>query len=117
MMRGLSEGVTGLKSETGNLVSALRRPQTRGAWGEIQLRRVAEMAGMVDHCDFVEQHTVDGAEGRLRPDMIVKLPGDKVVVVDSKVPLDAYLSAIEATDDDARVASPRAATHARSATT
>jgi DNA recombination protein RmuC len=103
MMRGLNEGVTGLKSETGNLVSALRRPQTRGAWGEIQLRRVAEMAGMIDHCDFVEQHTVDGAEGRLRPDMIVKMPGDKVVVVDSKVPLDAYLSAIEATDDDARV--------------
>ncbi len=102
MMRGLSEGVTGLKSETGNLVSALRRPQTRGSWGEIQLRRVAEMAGMIDHCDFVEQHTIDGADGRLRPDMIVKLPGNKVVVVDSKVPLDAYLSAIEATDDEQR---------------
>ena len=101
-MRGLSEGVTGLKSETGNLVSALRRPQTRGSWGEMQLRRAIEMAGMLEHCDFVEQHTINGSDGRLRPDVIIRMPADKVVVVDSKVPLDGYLSAIEATDDGDR---------------
>ncbi len=102
MLRGLTDGVTGLRSETGNLVAALRRPQTRGSWGEIQLRRAVELAGMVEHCDFVEQQTIEGVDGRLRPDVVVRLPGDKVVIVDSKVPLDAYLSAIESDDDDTR---------------
>lgn len=95
MVRMLSAGTDTLRKETGELVSALKRPETRGSWGEIQLRRVVELAGMVAHCDFVEQATIGAAEGRLRPDLIVRLPGEKVIVVDSKVPLDAYLAAIE----------------------
>jgi DNA recombination protein RmuC len=102
MVRQLGEGVGTLRQEAGNLVSALKRPSTRGAWGEIQLRNVVEMAGMVSHCDFVEQSTIQTGEGLLRPDMLVRLPGGKLVVVDSKVPLDAYLSAIEATGDEER---------------
>jgi len=102
VLRALGEGLTGLRAETGNLVGALKRPQARGAWGEIQLRNVIEMAGMVSHCDFVEQATLDAAEGRLRPDVLVRLPGGKLIVVDAKVPLDAYLSAMEATSDEER---------------
>jgi DNA recombination protein RmuC len=102
MIRHLGEGVGNLRQETGNLVSALKRPATRGSWGEIQLRNVVEMAGMVAHCDFVEQSTIQTGEGTLRPDMLVRLPGGKLVVVDSKVPLDAYLSALESTDEDDR---------------
>jgi DNA recombination protein RmuC len=102
MVRQLGEGVGGLRQETGNLVAALRRPSTRGSWGEIQLRNVVEMAGMVSHCDFVEQRGVQTGEGVLRPDMLVRLPAGKLVVVDSKVPLDAYLSALEAGDDAER---------------
>jgi DNA recombination protein RmuC len=102
MIRNLGEGVGSLRQETGNLVSALKRPSTRGSWGEIQLRNVVEMAGMVAHCDFVEQSTIQTSEGTLRPDMLVRLPGGKLVVVDSKVPLDAYLSALEAGSDDER---------------
>ena len=108
MVRSLSEGLAGLRTETGNLVGALRRPAARGAWGEIQLRNVIEMAGMVSHCDFVEQSTLassgtgDAAEGRLRPDVLVRLPGGKVIVIDAKVPLEAYLQAIEATTDEER---------------
>jgi DNA recombination protein RmuC len=102
MLRTVNEGLSGLRTETGNLVGALRRPQTRGAWGEIQLRNVIEMAGMVSHCDFVEQVTIDGGEGRLRPDVLIRLPGGKLVVVDAKVPLDAYLSAMEATGEEER---------------
>ncbi len=102
MVRHLGEGVGTLRAETGNLVSALKRPATRGAWGEIQLRNVVEMAGMVSHCDFLEQSTIDTGEGALRPDMLVRLPGGKLVVVDSKVPLDAYLSSLEATSEDER---------------
>ncbi|HYB22146.1 MAG TPA: DNA recombination protein RmuC [Solirubrobacteraceae bacterium] len=102
MVRHLGEGVGTLRAETGNLVSALKRPSTRGSWGEIQLRNVVEMAGMVSHCDFLEQSTIQTAEGTLRPDMLVRLPGGKVVVVDSKVPLDAYLSALEAADEPER---------------
>ncbi len=102
MIRNLGEGVGSLRQETGNLVSALKRPSTRGSWGEIQLRNVVEMAGMVAHCDFVEQSTIQTSEGPLRPDMLVRLPGGKLVVVDSKVPLDAYLSALEAGAEDER---------------
>jgi DNA recombination protein RmuC len=102
MVRQLGDGVGSLRQETGNLVSALKRPTTRGAWGEIQLRNVVEMAGMVSHCDFVEQSTIQTGEGTLRPDMLVRLPGGKLVVVDSKVPLDAYLSALESSKEEER---------------
>jgi DNA recombination protein RmuC len=102
MVRTLGEGVGTLRQEAGNLVSALKRPTTRGAWGEIQLRNVVEMAGMVSHCDFVEQSTIQTGEGALRPDMLVRLPGGKLVVVDSKVPLDAYLSSLEASVEEER---------------
>jgi DNA recombination protein RmuC len=100
-----------LSHETASLVRALQAPQVRGRWGEIQLKRVVEMAGMVDHCDFIEQVSVTTEEGRVRPDMIVKLPGGKNVVVDAKAPLAAYLEAHQATDDDTRKA--RLADHAR----
>jgi DNA recombination protein RmuC len=102
MVRTLTQGTDTLRKETGNLVSALKRPSTRGSWGEIQLRNVVEMAGMVSHCDFVEQSTIQTGDGQLRPDMLVRLPGGKLVVVDSKVPLDAYLSALEAGTDEER---------------
>jgi DNA recombination protein RmuC len=102
MVRQLGDGVGTLRQETGNLVSALKRPSTRGSWGEIQLRNVVEMAGMVSHCDFVEQATISTGEGMLRPDMLVRLPAGKLVVVDSKVPLDAYLLSLEATSEDQR---------------
>jgi DNA recombination protein RmuC len=102
MVRQLGDGVGSLRQETGNLVSALKRPSTRGSWGEIQLRNVVEMAGMVAHCDFIEQSTIQTAEGALRPDMLVRLPGGKLVVVDSKVPLDAYLSALESATEPER---------------
>jgi DNA recombination protein RmuC len=102
MVRQLGDGVGSLRQETGNLVTALKRPSTRGSWGEIQLRNVVEMAGMVAHCDFVEQSTIQTAEGALRPDMLVRLPGGKLVVVDSKVPLDAYLSSLESSSEQER---------------
>ncbi len=111
MVRQLGEGVGTLRKETGNLVSALKRPSTRGSWGEIQLRNVVEMAGMVSHCDFLEQSSIQTGDGVLRPDMLVKLPGEKLVVVDSKVPLDAYLSMLESEDDGEREA--HAGRHAR----
>jgi DNA recombination protein RmuC len=102
MVRMLGDGVGTLRQETGNLVTALKRPATRGSWGEIQLRNVVEMAGMLAHCDFLEQSTIRTDGGSLRPDMLVRLPGGKLIVVDSKVPLDAYLSALEASDEDER---------------
>ena len=110
-VRSLAEGQRELRLETGNLVTALRSPVVRGRWGEMQLKRVVEMAGMLAHCDFVEQSTatVDGT--RLRPDLIVKLPGGRNVVVDAKAPLMAYLEALEAKDDDARQV--KLADHAR----
>jgi DNA recombination protein RmuC len=94
-----------LRSQTGKLVDALKRPGVRGRWGELQLKRVVELAGMIQHCDFVEQHTVtNGDDRRMRPDVIVRLPGGKHVVVDAKAPLDAYLRALDAPDEASRQA-------------
>jgi len=91
-----------LHGETSKLVTALRRPEVRGQWGELTLKRLAELAGMVEHCDFYQQETVESEEGRMRPDMIVRMPDGREIVVDVKTPLDAYLSAVEATDEAVR---------------
>ena len=91
-----------LRDETRRLTDALKKPGVRGRWGELQLKRVVELAGMVEHCDFDEQHTLVDEERRMRPDVIVRLPGGKHVVIDAKAPLDAYLRAIEAPDEAAR---------------
>jgi DNA recombination protein RmuC len=109
MQRIASLDTTGqdLRSQTLRLVDALKRPGVRGRWGELQLKRVVELAGMVEHCDFEQQHTISSADDpdrRMRPDVIVRLPGNKRVVIDAKAPLDAYLKALDAPDEAARQA-------------
>jgi len=99
-LRALLDSERSLRDETGKLVHALKAPQVRGHWGEITLRRVVELAGMVEHCDFVEQETADTPTGRMRPDMIVNLPNQRRIVVDAKSPLKAYVEAIEASDEE-----------------
>jgi len=91
-----------LQNETRNLVQALRRPEVRGQWGELTLKRLAELAGMVEHCDFTEQDTVKTEGGNRRPDMVIRMPDRREIVVDAKTPLDAYLSAVESSSDDER---------------
>ena len=101
-LQSMAETQQQLQGETRNLVQALRRPEVRGQWGELALKRLAELAGMVEHSDFHEQVQIDTEEGRMRPDMVVRLPGGREIVVDAKTPLDAYLSAIEAPDLETR---------------
>jgi len=104
----MAEAQVQLRQETSNLVKALRQPHVRGRWGEVQLRRVVEMAGMLNHVDFTEQETLFDDDGKaLRPDMVVRLPGGRTIVVDAKAPISAYLDAHEANDDDVRRAKIR----------
>lgn len=111
-LKTLTDSQQQLVGQTSDLVRALRTPNVRGRWGEIQLKRVVEIAGMVEHCDFVQQESVEAAdEKKLRPDMVIRLPGGKQVVVDSKAPLQGYLDAFEARDDQAKNAGMAA--HAR----
>jgi DNA recombination protein RmuC len=92
-----------LRDETRRLTDALKRPGVRGRWGELQLKRVVELSGMVEHCDFTEQRTLQADDdSRIRPDVVVRLPGGKQIVIDAKAPLDAYLRALEAPDDESR---------------
>jgi len=101
-IEALAGGQVQLARETRNLVTALRRPEVRGRWGELTLRRVVELAGMAEHCDFTEQLHVVGEEGAMRPDMVVHMPDSRDLVVDVKTPLDAYLEALEAVTDESR---------------
>jgi DNA recombination protein RmuC len=98
-VHALSQGQTDLRRETGNLVGALRRPSVRGRWGELQLKRVVELAGMLEHVDFVTQPQVATDQGDLRPDLVIQMPGGRRLVVDAKAPLEAYLDSLEANDE------------------
>lgn len=97
-MRNLTSTHQQLRAETSSLVAALKAPQTRGQWGEMQLKRVVEMAGMIEHCNFQTQASVESGDGRLRPDLVVNLPGKKKIVVDAKTPLNSYMEALAAED-------------------
>jgi len=110
-VRALATSQLQLQAETGNLVKALRTPHIRGRWGEIQLRRVVELAGMVQYCDFTEQETITNEDGRIRPDVIVRLPGNRTIVVDAKVPFEAFYESITTHDDALRL--ERLKEHAR----
>ena len=101
-MKLVSTGQQQLQKETANLVTALRKPQVRGRWGEMTLRRVVELAGMSEHCDFAEQVTINTEEGQQRPDLVVQLPAEREIVVDAKVPLEAYLDAVASESEDTR---------------
>lgn len=101
-LKSMSSAEQQLQKETANLVTALRKPDVRGRWGEMTLHRVVELAGMVERCDFSEQVTTDSEQGRMRPDLIVRLPADREIVVDAKVSLDAYLDAISADNEEDR---------------
>ncbi len=103
-LESLAKAHEQLQGETRNLVTALRRPEVRGKWGELTLKRVVELAGMVDRCDFFEQPQVETEQGVIRPDMIVRLPNEREIVVDAKTPLDGYLNAIETNDDPTKQA-------------
>lgn len=111
LLEAIGRSQTQLRAETTNLVRALRTPTVRGRWGEMQLRRVVEMAGMLEYCDFDEQSTTATETGRIRPDLLVRLPGGRTVVVDAKAPLEAYLDAQDAHDDATR--EQKLADHAR----
>ena len=110
-LRQVGTGLTSLQGETGKLVKALRQPHVRGHWGEVQLRQVVELAGMIEHTDFAEQVTVTTDDGRFRPDLVVRLPGGKRLIVDAKAPLTAYFDAVESQDDGERAL--KLADHAR----
>jgi len=101
-VKAMAETEHELQSQTRNLVNALRSPTVRGRWGEIQLKRVCELAGMLNYCDFIEQGTTSTIDGVLRPDLKVRLPGGKIIIVDAKTPIQAYLEAVDAADDIVR---------------
>src|SRR5204862_3257466 len=106
-IESMSSGQAQLQRETRNLVTALRRPEVRGRWGELTLRRVVELSGLSEHCDFTEQLQVVGEEGALRPDLVVHMPDARDLVIDAKTPLDAYLAALDASTDEERQLSLR----------